>query len=85
MIEQYIPETTEPTIALKDTKPADIFRFAVDSFEESLKDSLFYIRVDAPELKTDRVRFINIQFGNQLERDGCHRVVVHKCTHRIVK
>ena len=85
MIEQDIEETKEQTILLQNTKPADVFRFATDSFEYALANSLFYMRVDAPELKIDRTRIIDLSNGHQRERDGCHRVVVHKCTHRIVK
>ena len=71
------PTKTEPTIALKDTKPGDCIRFAHDTIEDAFKADLFWMRLDAPEAK-DRVRLANLADGKQLERDGDHRVIVHK-------
>lgn len=71
-------QKTEPTIALKDTKPGDCIRFAHDTLEDAFKADLFWMRLDAPDAK-DRVRLVNLADGKQLERDGDHRVIVHRC------
>jgi hypothetical protein len=64
-------------IALKDTKAGDVIRFSFDALEEAIQESNLYLRIDAPEAK-DRVRLVNLSDGKQLERDGDHRVFVHK-------
>lgn len=69
-------KTAEPTVLLKNVMPGNCIRFAHDSFEDALRDDLFWMRVDTPELK-DRARLVNLANGKQLERDGDHRVVVH--------
>ena len=70
----------EPTVALKDIKPGDVIRFASDTFEDALKTDSFFMRLNAPETKPDRVRLVNITDGFQIERDDFHRVVIHKAT-----
>lgn len=73
------PDTTEPTVALKNTSAGDCIRFAHDTLEEAFKADLFWMRIDAPEAK-DRVRLVNLADGKQLERDGDHRVIVESAT-----
>lgn len=70
--------TKEHSIALSNTKPGDVFRFAHDTVEEALKEDLFFMRINAPETK--QVRIINVTTGDQLDRDGDHRVVIHAAT-----
>lgn len=75
-IQRHTPNTKESTIALRDSKPGDCIRFAVDSFEDAIRTNSFWLRLNAPETK-DRVRLANLHDGSQLERDGDHRVIVH--------
>ena len=69
---------TEPTVPLSHVKPGECVRFAHDTLEEAFKADLFFMRIEAPEVKVDRVRLVNLTDGKQLERDCDHRVIVHK-------
>lgn len=85
MIEQDINVVKEKTTLLQNTNPSDVFRFAADTFEHAMANKLFYMRIDGVELHADRVRIVDLSNGSIRDRDAIHHVVVHKCTHRIVK
>ena len=72
-----IPEKQEPVILLKDVKSGACIRFSHDAVEDAFKTDSFWMRIEAPEAK-DRVRLVNLADGKQIERDGDHRVIVHK-------
>ena len=76
---QKAQKQNEATIALKDTKYGDCLRFAHDSLEEAFKADLFWLRIAAPETEAKgRIRLANLVNGDQRERDGDHRVIVHR-------
>lgn len=82
-IEREVPQLrTLITIPLSETKPGDCIRFASDDVNDAFNHDLFWMKVDAPELK-ERVRLINIKDGKQIERDSVHRVIVHKASLKI--
>lgn len=76
-VKKVEPNIAEPTLPLSSIQPGEVFRFAHDSFEDALKSDLFFLRIDAPELK-ERVRIVNLKDGKPMERDGIHRVVKHE-------
>lgn len=79
-VQKAATQETVQTVPLKTVKPGSCFRFAHDSLEDAFKEDLFYLKVDAPEVQKERVRFVNLSDGKQLERDGDHRVIVHECS-----
>lgn len=74
--EPVIQNKTPKTTLLKDVTPGSIIRFEHDSFVDALKADLFWLRVDAPEIKDGRVRLVNLKDGKQIERDADRRVFV---------
>jgi len=76
-------ETKEVTVALKNVEPGDCIRFQHDTLEDAFKSDLFWMRLDVPELKDDRVRLANYADGKRIERDGDHRCIIHECALQI--
>lgn len=78
-IQQYNPNTDEVTQTLGSTKCGiDCIRFATDTFTDAVREELFYMRVEDPTLKADRVALVNLANGSQIVRDSGHRVIVHR-------
>ncbi len=75
-------KTELATVPLSSLSGGDVFRFASDSFEDALKADLFFMRLEAPELK-EQVKIANLKDGKQVVRDGIHRVVKHESALRI--
>lgn len=76
-VQKSEPKKIEPTIQLKDATPGSVVRFDHDTAEDAIRCDLFWMRIDAPELK-GRVRLVNITDGKQIERDEDRRVVKHE-------
>ena len=76
-ITQAREDVTDVTVALKDVKPGEVLRFAHDSLEDAFKAELFYMKLETPELKGNRVRLVAISSGKVTEYDDIHRVITH--------
>lgn len=62
--------------SLKDVKPGTVFHFRDVTFTEALKEELFFMKLNCPECKGDRVRMVSTHTGDVMERDSIHLVVV---------
>ena len=74
------PDTTEATIALKNTSGGDCFRFAFNSLDMSLSLESIYMRVVAPEVGNGLCRIIKLSNGEQQDLSGINLVIVEDAT-----
>jgi hypothetical protein len=74
-------ETTKPVI-LKTVENGEIIRFNHNTYEEALKEDLFYYVLSK---KDKRVRLICLANAEEIERDEDWRVYKHDATISILK
>ena len=75
-------EKTVKAVILKNVEAGKVIRFANVSFEDALKEDLFYFVMSS---KDKRVKLINLANAEQIERDDVWEVHVHSAQISIVK
>jgi hypothetical protein len=80
--QQKPEEKTVKATLLKNAKVGEIIRFANVSFEDALKEDLFYFVMSS---KDKRVKLLNLANAEQIERDDVWEVHVHSANISIVK
>jgi len=79
---QKVEEQKEKTILLKQCKAGDTIRFPKHTFEEALKENLFYYVLEHKDRLTT---LVCLETATMEKRDGTHDVVVHDAELLIVK
>ena len=75
-------EKAEKTTILKNVEKGSMIRFANISFEDALKEDLFYFVLSA---KDKRVKLLNLANVEEIERDETWEVCVHSAEMSVVK
>jgi len=76
-------EEVEATVPLDSLNAGKVFRFANVSYNDAMKEGLFFMVEKAPEQKKG---IAVVDFGgNRLVRDGCHRVVEHNVKIQVIE
>jgi len=75
-------EKKEKPSILKNVEKGKVIRFANVSFEEALKEDLFYFVLSS---KDKRVKLVNLSNAEQIERDDVWEVYVHASKMSIIK
>lgn len=77
----------EPTLQLKQLQVGESFRFATDSFEDALKENLFYrVTVDPNKSLADgRVFIVSLDGKLCLRRDDVHLVIRHETIVQVIR
>ncbi len=69
-------EPTEAVLNLGQVAAGQLFRFAHISYEDALREELFYMPTKTTQ-KEGRVEIVNPENGEVLRRDDSQRVVLH--------
>jgi len=73
--ELFESPVSETGVALSKLNPGDVCRFHHVSFEDAIKEDLFYMLTDVVE--DDRQELVNVANGVRIRRDTSHRVIKH--------